>query len=198
LKQEKNNLGTSFQAELYIRYKNNLGAIMRITILIAIFLTSIFAQEQMDKVDRDKMEIRKERMEQLNNQRQSTMIGVQTTYLNLSTEQAEQFFPMQNEYKNKVNEVQKKYRKKVADLRMKTKDAAKFDVDKAIKLQKEMKDQLAVLEANFLKKTVNVLSNEQRTKLVFQQEKLKSQMAKLLEEKPEMSRKRDFDRRKKR
>ena len=171
---------------------------MRITILIAIFLTSIFAQEQMDKVDRDKMEIRKERMEQLNNQRQSTMIGVQTTYLNLSTEQAEQFFPMQNEYKNKANEVQKKYRKKVADLRMKTKDAAKFDVDKAIKLQKEMKDQLAVLEANFLKKTVNVLSNEQRTKLVFQQEKLKSQMAKLLEEKPEMSRKRDFDRRKKR
>ena len=170
---------------------------MRIAILTIIFLTSIFAQEQMDKVDRDKMEIRKERMEQLNNQRQSTMIGVQTTYLNLSTEQAEQFFPMQNEYKNKVNEVQKKYRKKVADLRMKTKDAAKFDVDKAIKLQKEMKDQLAVLEANFLKKTVNVLSNEQRTKLVFQQEKLKSQMAKLFEEKPEMSRKRDFDRRKK-
>jgi hypothetical protein len=198
LKQEKNNLGTSFQVELYIRYKNNLGVVMRIAILTIIFLTSIFAQEQMDKVDRDKMEIRKERMEQLNNQRQSTMIGVQTTYLNLSTEQAEQFFPMQNEYKNKANEVQKKYRKKVADLRMKTKDAAKFDVDKAIKLQKEMKDQLAVLEANFLKKTVNVLSNEQRTKLVFQQEKLKSQMAKLLEEKPEMSRKRDFDRRKKR
>jgi hypothetical protein len=198
LKLEKNSLGTSFQVELYIRYKNNLGVVMRIAILTIIFLTSIFAQEQMDKVDRDKMEIRKERMEQLNNQRQSTMIGVQTTYLNLSTEQAEQFFPMQNEYKNKVNEVQKKYRKKVADLRMKTKDAAKFDVDKAIKLQKEMKDQLAVLEANFLKKTVNVLSNEQRTKLVFQQEKLKSQMAKLLEEKPEMSRKRDFDRRKKR
>ena len=98
---------------------------MRIAILTIIFLTSIFAQEQMDKVDRDKMEIRKERMEQLNNQRQSTMIGVQTTYLNLSTEQAEQFFPMQNEYKNKVNEVQKKYRKKVADLRMKTKDACK-------------------------------------------------------------------------
>jgi Spy/CpxP family protein refolding chaperone len=172
---------------------------MRIAILTIIFLTSIFAQEQMDKVDRDKMEIRKERMEQLNNQRQSTMIGVQTTYLNLSTEQAEQFFPMQNEYKNKVNEVQKKYRKKVADLRMKTKDAAKFDVDKAIKLQKEMKDQLAVLEANFLKKTVNVLSNEQRTKLVYQQEKLKSQMSKrVFDDRPEISKKRDFDRTKKR
>src|SRR6056300_619951 len=172
---------------------------MRIAILTIIFLTSIFAQEQMDKVDRDKMEIRKERMEQLNNQRQSTMIGVQTTYLNLSIEQAEQFFPMQNEYKNKVNEVQKKYRKKVADLRMKTKDAAKFDVDKAIKLQKEMKDQLAVLEADFLRKTTNVLSNEQRTKLVFQQERLKSQMSKrVFDDRPEMSKKRDFDRTKKR
>ena len=172
---------------------------MRIAILTIIFLTSIFAQEQMDKVDRDKMEIRKERMEQLNNQRQSTMIGVQTTYLNLSTEQAEQFFPMQNEYKNKANEVQKKYRKKVADLRMKTKDAAKFDVDKAIKLQKEMKDQLAVLEADFLRKTTNVLSNEQRTKLVFQQERLKSQMSKrVFDDRPEMSKKRDFDRTKKR
>ena len=106
---------------------------------------------------------------------------------------------MQNEYKNKVNEAQKKYRKKVTDLRMKTKDAARFDVEKAIKLQKEMKDQLAVLEADFLKKTVNVLSNEQRTKLVFQQERLKSQMAKrAFEEKSELSKKRDFDRRKKR
>ena len=172
---------------------------MKIAILTAIFLTSIFAQGEMDRVDRDKMKVRKERMEQLKNQRQSTIIGVQTNYLNLSTEQAEQFFPMQNEYKNKVNEVQKKYRKKVADLRIKTKDAAKFDVDTAIKFQKEMKDQLAVLEVNFLKKTVNVLSNEQRTKLVFQQERLKSQMVKRpFEEKPEMSKKRDFDRRKKR
>ena len=178
---------------------NNLGVIMRIAILTTIFLTSIFSQEQMDRDNRDKIKLRKDRMEQLNNQRQSTMIGAQTTYLNLSTEQAEQFFPMQNEYKNKVNEAQKKYRKKVADLRMKTKDAARFDVEKAIKLQKEMKDQLAVLEADFLKKTVNVLSNEQRTKLVFQQERLKSQMAKsAFEEKSELSKKRDFDRRKKR
>jgi hypothetical protein len=82
---------------------------------------------------------------------------------------------------------------------MKTKDAAKFDVDKAIKLQKEMKDQLAVLEADFLRKTTNVLSNEQRTKLVFQQERLKSQMSKrVFDDRPEMSKKRDFDRTKKR
>ena len=172
---------------------------MRITILIAIFLTSLFAQGQMDRSDRDEMKVRKERMEQLKNQHQSTMIGIQTDYLNLSVEQAEQFFPMQKEYRNEVNEVQKKFRKKVARLRMKTKDAAKIDVDKAIKLQKEMKDQLAVLEADFLRKTTNVLSNEQRTKLVFQQERLKSQMSKrALDDRPEMSKKRDFERTKKR
>ena len=172
---------------------------MRITILIAIFLTSLFAQGQMDRSDRDEMKVRKERMEQLKNQHQSTMIGIQTDYLNLSVEQAEQFFPMQKEYRNEVNEVQKKFRKKVASLRMKTKDATKFDVDKAIKLQKEMKDQLAVLEADFLRKTTNVLSNEQRTKLVFQQERLKSQMSKrVFDDRPEMSKKRNFDRAKKR
>jgi hypothetical protein len=199
LQQGKNSLGTFLLTGLYIRYKNNLGVIMRITILIAIFLTSLFAQGQMDRSDRDEIKVRKERMEQLKNQHQSTMIGIQTDYLNLSVEQAEQFFPMQKEYRNEVNEVQKKFRKKVASLRMKTKDAAKFDVDKAIKLQKEMKDQLAVLEADFLRKTTNVLSNEQRTKLVFQQERLKSQMSKrVFDDRPEMSKKRDFDRTKKR
>ena len=78
---------------------------MRITILIAIFLTSLFAQGQMDRSDRDEIKVRKERMEQLKNQHQSTMIGIQTDYLNLSVEQAEQFFPMQKEYRNEVNEV---------------------------------------------------------------------------------------------
>jgi hypothetical protein len=199
LQQGKNSLGTFLLTGLYIRYKNNLGVIMRITILIAIFLTSLFAQGQMDRSDRDEMKVRKERMEQLKNQHQSTMIGIQTDYLNLSVEQAEQFFPMQKKYRNEVNEVQKKFRKKVASLRMKTKDAAKFDVDKAIKLQKEMKDQLAVLEADFLRKTTNVLSNEQRTKLVFQQERLKSQMSKrAFDDRPEMSKKRNFERAKKR
>jgi len=169
---------------------------MRIAILTTMLLTSLFAQEQMDRVDRDEMKVRKERMEQLKNQHQSTMIGIQTDYLNLSVEQAEYFFPMQKEYRDEVNEVQKKFRKKVARLRMKTKDAAKFDVDKAIKYQKEMKDQLAVLEAEFLKKTTSVLSNEQRTKLVFQKERMKSEAVKRVAKRTsEMSR--NFERKKK-
>ena len=174
---------------------------MRYILLTTIFLTSIFAQGQMDRrnmSDADKMEVRKQRMEQLSNQKESTMIGVQTSYLNLTPDQAQKFFPMQNEYKEKVRNVQKKYREKVGKLRSKAKDASKFDVDTAIKYQLEMKDQLAKLESEFLKNTTSVLSNEQRTKLVFQEEKMKADMMKkrIERKKPEMS-KRKFDRKKK-
>ena len=174
---------------------------MRYILLTTIFLTSIFAQGQMDRrnmSDADKMEVRKQRMEQLSNQKESTMIGVQTSYLNLTPDQAQKFFPMQNEYKEEVRNVQKKYREKVGKLRSKAKDASKFDVDTAIKFQLEMKDQLAKLESEFLKNTTSVLSNEQRTKLVFQEEKMKADMMKkrIESKKPEMS-KRNFDRKKK-
>ena len=102
---------------------------MRKILLATIFFTSIFAQGQMDRrnmSDEDKMEVRKKRMEQLQKQKESTMIGVQTSYLNLTPDQAEKFFPMQNEYKDKVREVQKKYREKIGSLRSKAKDASKF------------------------------------------------------------------------
>ena len=49
-----------------------MGVIMKYILFITIFLTSIFAQGQMDRrsmLDNDKMEIRKKRMEQLNYQK---------------------------------------------------------------------------------------------------------------------------------
>ena len=173
---------------------------MRKILLATIFFTSIFAQGQMDRrnmSDEDKMEVRKKRMEQLQNQKESTMIGVQTNYLNLTPDQAEKFFPMQNEYKDKVREVQKKYRENIGSLRSKAKDASKFDVDTAIKYQLEMKEDLAKLETEFLKNTTSVLSNEQRTKLVFQEEKLKSEAAKRVAKQTSDISKRNFDRKKK-
>ena len=174
---------------------------MKYILLTTIFFTSIFAQGQMDRrnmSDADKMEVRKKRMEQLSNQKESTMIGVQTSYLDLTPDQAQKFFPMQNEYKEEVRNIQKKYREKVGKLRSKAKDASKFDVDTAIKYQLEMKEQLAKLESEFLKNTTSVLSNEQRAKLVFQEERMKANMMKKRVEskKPEMS-KRNFDRKQK-
>jgi len=173
---------------------------MRNILLAAIFFTSIFAQGQMDQrnmSDENKMEVRKKRMEQLQNQKESTMIGIQTNYLNLSPEQAQQFFPMQKEYKDQVREAQKKYRDKVGKLRSKAKDISKFDVDTAIKYQLEMKEEVARLESEFLRNTTSVLSNEQRTKLVFQEERMKSEAAKRSASRSSEMSKRNFDRKKK-
>ena len=173
---------------------------MRNILLAAIFFTSIFSQGQMDQrnmSDEDKMEVRKKRMEQLQNQKESTMIGIQTNYLNLSPEQAQQFFPMQKEYKDQVREAQKKYRDKGGKLRSKAKDISKFDVDTAIKYQLEMKEEVARLESEFLRNTTSVLSNEQRTKLVFQEERMKSEAAKRAAARSSEMSKRNFDRKKK-
>jgi hypothetical protein len=147
--------------------------------------------------DMEKMDMRKKRMEQLQDQKESTMIGIQTNYLDLSPEQAQQFFPMQKEYKDLVREAQKQYREKLSKLRSKAKDVSKFDVDTAIKYQLEMKEELAKLESDFLKNTTSVLSNEQRTKLVFQEEKIIFEATKRMAERGSDMSKRNFDRKKK-
>ena len=53
------------------------------------------------------------------------------------------------------------------------------------------------LESEFLKNTSSVLSNEQRARLVFQEEKLKSEAAKRMAERGSDMSKRNFDRKKK-
>ena len=173
---------------------------MKQLLILSIFLTSVFAQGQIQRKnteDMEKMEMRKKRMEQLRDKKESTMIGIQTNYLDLSPEQAQQFFPMQKEYKDRVREAQKQYHEKVVKLRSKAKDASKFDVDTAIKYQLEMKEELAKLESEFLKNTTSVLSNEQRAKLVFQEERIKSETAKRVAKRTSDMSKRNFDRKKK-
>ena len=173
---------------------------MKQLLILSIFLTSVFAQGQMQRKsaeDMEKMEMRKKHMEELQDKKESTMIGIQTNYLDLSPEQAQQFFPMQKEYKDQLREAQKQYREKVGKLRSKAKDASKFDVDTAIKYQLEMKEELAKLESEFLKNTTSVLSNEQRTKLVFQEERMKSEAAKRVANRTSEISKRNFDRKKK-
>jgi hypothetical protein len=173
---------------------------MKQLLILSIFLTSIFAQGQLQRKnseDMEKMEMRKKRVEQLQNQKESTMIGLQTNYLDLSPEQAQQFFPMQKEYKDQVREATKQYREKVGKLRSKAEDVSKFDVDTAIKYQLEMKEELAKLESEFLKNTTSVLSNEQRTKLVFQEERMKSEATKRVANRTSEISKRNFERKKK-
>jgi len=169
---------------------------MKQILIFSIFLTSIFAQgflQRKKAADIKEMKMRKEYMEQFQDQKESTMIGIQANYLDLSPEQAQQFFPMQKEYKNQVRDVQKKYREKVGKLQSKAKDVSKFDVDTAIKYQLEMKEEIAKLESQFLKNTTSVLSNEQRTKLVFQEERMKSEAAKRVAKRTSEMSKRNSD-----
>ncbi len=68
---------------------------MKQLLILSIFLTSVFAQGQMQRKnaeDMEKMEMRKKRMEQLQDKKESTMIGIQTNYLDLSPEQAQNKF----------------------------------------------------------------------------------------------------------
>ena len=60
-----------------------------------------------------------------------------------------------------------------------------------------MKQQLAKLESEFLKNTASVLSNEQRARLVYQEEKMKSEVAKRMAERGSDISKRNFDSKKK-
>ena len=51
---------------------------MKQLLILSIFLTSVFAQGQMQRKnpkDMEKMEMRKKRMEQLQDQKESTMMG---------------------------------------------------------------------------------------------------------------------------
>ena len=60
-----------------------------------------------------------------------------------------------------------------------------------------MKKEVAKLESEFLKNTSSVLSNGQRTRLVYQEEILKSEAAKRMAERGSDMSKRNFDRKKK-
>ena len=61
-----------------------------------------------------------------------------------------------------------------------------------------MKEELAKLESEFLKSTTSVLSNEQRAKLVFQEERMKSNaLKKRADDRISEMSKRNFDRKKK-
>ena len=98
-------------------------------ILILLALTAgLYAQ---DRGDREAM--MKKKMEAGKEQREVWLIATQTTYLDLTSEQAEKFFPLQNEFHKRSEEAKKANSEKLRTLRSAAKDdRSKFDVDAAI------------------------------------------------------------------
>jgi Spy/CpxP family protein refolding chaperone len=129
------------------------------------------------------------KMEQGKEQREAWVIGALTEHLDLNTDQAQKFFPLQNEFHNKADGAKKVHQEKLRELRLAAKDdRSKFDVDAAIDSKMRMKGTLVRLESKFLKETEGILSKEQRAKLLFFEERMKANIAK------EMKGTKDFDR----
>ena len=155
-------------------------------ILILLALTGgLFAQ---DGAVREAMT---KKMEQGKEQREAWVVGALTEHLDLNTDQAQKFFPLQNEFHNKADGAKKVHQEKLRELRLAAKDdRSKFDVDAAIDSKMRMKGTLVRLESKFLKDTEGILSKEQRVKLLFFEEKMKANIAK------EMKSSKNFDRKK--
>ena len=129
------------------------------------------------------------KMEQGKEQREAWVIGALTEHLDLNTDQAQKFFPLQNEFHNKADGAKKVHQEKLRELRLAAKDnRSKFDVDAAIDSKMRMKGTIVRLESKFLKDTEGILSEEQRVKLLFFEERMKANIAK------EMKNTKDFDR----
>jgi len=153
-------------------------------ILILLVLTGgLYAQDGAERKAMNK------KMEQEKEQREAWVVGALTEHLDLNTGQAQKFFPLQNEFHNEAGAAKKVYQEKLRELRLAAKDdRSKFDVDAAIDSKIRMKGTLVRLESKFLKDTEGILSEQQRVKLLFFEERMKANIAK------EMKGTKDFDR----
>ena len=148
-------------------------------ILILLTLTAgLYAQ------DSGKREAMMKKMEQGKEQREAWVVGTLTKHLDLTSEQAQKFFPLQNEFHKKSDEAKKAHQEKLRELRLAAKDdRSKFDVDAAIDSKIRMKGTLVRLESKFLKDTEGVLTGQQRLKLLFFEERMKDNLSKKMSKK---------------
>ena len=160
---------------------------MKISLALLVLTSSLFAQS----MDREKMSDKRAEMLQ---DKKVFMIGAMTKDLDLSSEQAEKFFPLHNAFQKKSQDVKELHSKNLRKLREAARnDRSKFDVDAAINSKLKMQGALARLESKFLKDTKGILSENQRIKLLFFEERMKSKMMD-----DRNSNKRNFDSKKKR
>tara|TARA_B100000575_G_scaffold24649_1_gene16726 strand:- start:258 stop:743 length:486 start_codon:yes stop_codon:yes gene_type:complete len=160
---------------------------MKISLALLVLISSLFAQS----MDREKMSNKRAEMLQ---DKKVFMIGAMTKDLDLSSEQAEKFFPLHNAFQKKSQDVKELHSKNLRKLREAARnDRSKFDVDAAINSKLKMQGALARLESKFLKDTKGILSEDQRIKLLFFEERMKSKMMD-----DRNSNKRNFDSKKKR
>ena len=167
---------------------------MKNLLLGMLLFTALFAQ------DRDKRaEISKKEWQQNKDRKEVMLVAKQTQDLDLKPQQAEKFFPLQNEFHEKAEEAKEAHNKRLRELRSAAKDdRSKFDVDAAIDSKIRMQGTIVRLESKFLKDTKGILSEEQRMKLLFFEERMRNNLSKKIEDRRDKSpnnrrEKRNFD-----
>ena len=167
---------------------------MKNLLLVMLLFTALFAQ------DRDKRaEMSKKEWQQNKDRKEVMLVAKQTQDLDLKPQQAEKFFPLQNEFHEKAEEAKEAHSKRLRELRSAAKDdRSKFDVDAAIDSKIRMQGTIVRLESKFLKDTKGILSEEQRMKLLFFEERMRNNLSKKIEDRRDKSpnnrrEKRNFD-----
>ena len=167
---------------------------MKNLLLVMLLFTALLAQ------DRDKRaEMSKKEWQQNKDRKEVMLVAKQTQDLDLKPQQAEKFFPLQNEFHEKAEEAKEAHNKRLRELRSAAKDdRSKFDVDAAIDSKIRMQGTIVRLESKFLKDTKGILSEEQRMKLLFFEERMRNNLSKKIEDRRDKSpnnrrEKRNFD-----
>ena len=167
---------------------------MKNLLLVMLLFTALFAQ------DRDKRaEMSKKEWQQNKDRKEVMLVAKQTQDLDLKPQQAEKFFPLQNEFHEKAEEAKEAHNKRLRELRSAAKDdRSKFDVDAAIDSKIRMQGTIVRLESKFLKDKKVILSEEQRMKLLFFEERMRNNLSKKIEDRRDKSpnnrrEKRNFD-----
>ena len=167
---------------------------MKNLLLVMLLFTALFAQ------DRDKRaEMSKKEWQQNKDRKEVMLVAKQTQDLDLKPQQAEKFFPLQNEFHEKAEAAKEAHNKRLRELRSAAKDdRSKFDVDAAIDSKIRMQGTIVRLESKFLKDTKGILSEDQRMKLLFFEERMRNNLSKKIEDRRDKSQnnrrgKRNFD-----
>ena len=144
-------------------------------ILLAFMISGIMAQEhEMDDRDHwdDLLESRPERVE-------SMVIWRLTEDLDLSSEQAEKFFPRFREHREEIDKIGKDERQILGGVRLKIRDdkeLSKSEVEKAVKKVTELRKKRVDLESKFILGMDDILSPTQMVKLSVFKHRLMNEM----------------------
>ena len=113
---------------------------------------------------------------------QALKVSYITKQLDLSPEEAQQFWPVYNEYQDKLSAIQKSKRQEMIENRMNFDDLSDVDVQKAIDKQFDFEQQELDLKKEYYTRFEKVLPVKKVAKLMVAEERFKVWLLKQIQE----------------